>query len=83
MLEQARRLPNTQVVIDRKHYVADQFLTASAGDCLLYDQTGRLQFNGDLAKSHTEAKQNLSLLIQPPAASPVTTTRQSAAAIQE
>lgn len=83
LLEQARRLPNTQVVIDRQHRVANQFLTQSAGDCLLYDQTGKLKFNGDLAKARTEANQNLSLLVQPATASPVTTNRHSAAGIQE
>lgn len=83
LLERARRLPNTRVVIDTKQQEAEQFLTKSAGDCLLFDCTGRLCFNGDLAKSRERASQNLSLLMSSPASTPVVQSNQAAAAAQE
>ena len=80
LLERARRLPNTRVIIDSQQQEAEQFLTKIAGDCLLFDRFGKLQFNGDLAQSRTKAQQNLSLLISAPATSPVSRTEATSAA---
>ncbi|MFM7118482.1 MAG: hypothetical protein ACKO0N_17785 [Planctomycetota bacterium] len=83
LLERARRLPNTRVVIDSQQQEAEQFLTKSAGDCLLFDRSGRLRFNGDLAKSGEQANQNLSLLTSTPATTPVASRNHATAAAQE
>lgn len=83
LLERARRLPNTCVVVDSQQREAEQFLTKSAGDCLLFDRSGRLRFNGDLAKSREQANQNLSLLIAPPATTPVASKSNANVAAQE
>jgi hypothetical protein len=83
LLERARRLPNTRVVIDSQQQEAEQFLTKAAGDCLLFDRSGRLRFNGDLAKCGDQANQNLSLLISAPATTPFASRNHAAAAVQE
>lgn len=83
LLERARKLPNTLVVIDSQQQEAQQFLTKSAGDCLLFDRSGRLRFNGDLARSREQANKNLSLLMSAPATVPVASNNQTSAAVQE
>lgn len=83
LLERARKLRNTCVVIDSKQQESEQFLTKSAGDCLLFDRFGKLCFNGNLAKSREQANQNLSLLISAPAAAPAASGSHATSAVQE
>jgi hypothetical protein len=83
LLERARRLPNTCVLIDFHQRAADQFMTEAAGDCLLFDRSGRLRFNGDLAKSGGQIDQNLSLPISAPATSPEPGPCATAVVVQE
>lgn len=83
LLERARKLPNTRVVVDSQQRESEQFLTDAAGDCLLFDRAGRLRFNGNLAKSGDQANQSLSLLMSAPTTTPVVRSNQAATAVQE
>jgi hypothetical protein len=83
LLAKARKLPNTTVVVDRQKREAEQFQVNSAGDCLLFDRHGKLQFHGDFAEAKGEAKQNVRFLLTGLPTSPVARTNQASAAAQE
>ncbi|MFN6208156.1 MAG: hypothetical protein ACK49R_17145 [Planctomycetota bacterium] len=83
LLAKARKLPNTTVVIDQQNREAEQFQTASAGDCLLFDRHGKLHFHGELAATRTEAVESVKLLLTGHPTSPVASVNRSAAAAQE
>lgn len=83
LLAKARKLPNTTVVVDQQSREAEQFQTSSAGDCLLFDRFGKLQFNGEFAASRAEAIQNVKYLLTGHRTSPIASVNRSAAAVQE
>lgn len=83
LLARARKLPNTTVVVDQQNREADKFQVSSAGDCLLFDRYGKLQFHGEFADSRAEAMQNIKFLLTGHRTSPVVSVNHSAAAAQE
>lgn len=83
LLAKARKLPNTTVVVDQQSREAEQFQVSSAGDCLLFDRHGKLQFHGEFAASRSEAIQNLKFLLTGHRTSPVSSVNRSAASAQE
>lgn len=82
LLLKARKLPNTTVFFDRQKREAEKFKVSSAGDCLLFDDRGQLQFHGEIATSRAEAERNARFLLSADPVAPATTAKQAAAAAQ-
>ena len=55
LIQAASQLPNTKIVMDHSGCEAQHFRVQKSGQCLLYDQMGRLQFDGQLASNGTSS----------------------------
>jgi hypothetical protein len=55
LIRAASQLPNTTIVVDHTGREAEYFHVQQSGQCLLYDQMGRLQFEGNLASSNSSS----------------------------
>lgn len=83
LLAKARKLPNTTVVVDQQSREAERFHVSSAGDCLLFDRHGKLQFHGEFAASRAEAIQQVKFLLTGHRTSPVSNVNRATASAQE